>query len=192
MSSTKNQFGSVASGSLATNRRFWIAATVLAAVMAVTRVGHFGEYGGPVDASWAVFFLAGMWLKEARLFPAFFLVAWLSDLLAFALGTPTDCYSIAYLFLVPAYGALWFAGRIAADGGYGRIGVAVLGGAAATFFLSNLGMFLLAPSPGATSVSAFASAVIGYFPGYLLTTILYVAFGLIADRALALRSLRRA
>jgi hypothetical protein len=79
--------------------------------MFVTRVGHFGEYGGPPDASWAVFFLAGLWLRMPRLFPAFFALGWVADLAAFALGTPNLCYSPAYLFLIPAYGALWMAGH---------------------------------------------------------------------------------
>lgn len=173
-------------------QRFWIVAAVLAAVMAFTRLGHFGEYGGPLDASWAVFFLAGMWLRDLRLFPAFFVLGWGVDLAAFALGTPTDCYSIAYLFLIPAYGSLWWAGRWAGAGGYARISVAVPAGAAATFAFANLGMFWLAPSPNAPTFMAFAEAVAGYFPGYLLTMSMYVAFGLIADVALRLRSVARA
>lgn len=172
-------------------QRFWIVAAVLAAVMAFTRLGHFGEYGGPLDASWAVFFLAGLWLRDPRLFPAFFLLGWVVDLAAFALGTPTDCYSIAYLFLIPAYGSLWVAGRWASEGGYGRIAVAVLAGAAATFAFANLGMFWLVPSPSAPTFTAFAKAVAGYFPGYLLTLSVYVAFGLIADATLRLRAALR-
>jgi len=57
------------------DRRFWVLAAALALIMAVTRLGHFGEYGGPVDASWAVFFLAGLWLRDLRLFPGFFVLA---------------------------------------------------------------------------------------------------------------------
>lgn len=171
------------------DRSFWWTALTLALVMAVTRLGHFGESGGPVDASWAVFLLAGLWLRDLRLFPGFFVLAWVTDLAAFALGTPTNCYSLAYLFLIPAYGALWLAGRWAGDGGIARIALAVLGGSAATFVVANAGMFLMAPSPAAATLGAFASAVIGYFPGYLLTTSMYVAVGLLAEAAL--RGVRR-
>jgi len=174
------------------NKKFWTVAAVLALIMAVTRLGHFGEYGGPPDASWAVFFLAGLWLRDPRLFPAYFVLGWLVDLAAFALGTPTDCYSIAYVFLIPAYGSLWFAGRWAAEGGYARLVVGGLAGAAATFVFANLGMYLLAPSPTAPTALAFASAVAGFFPGYVLTLTVYVAFGLIAERLLRLRGLVRA
>ena len=174
------------------NKKFWSVAAVLAVVMAVTRLGHFGEGGGPPDASWAVFFLAGLWLRDLRLFPAYFLLGWGVDLAAFALGTPTDCYSIAYLFLIPAYGSLWVAGRFVADGGLARIAVAVPLAAAVTFVFANLGMYLLAPAPGAATAAEFAAAVAGYFPGYLLTMSMYVAIGLLADAALRLRNLARA
>jgi hypothetical protein len=170
-------------------RSFWWTALALAVVMAVTRLGHFGEYGGPVDASWAVFLLAGLWLRDLRLFPGFFLLAWVTDLAAFALGTPTNCYSIAYLFLVPAYGALWVAGRWASEGGIARIALATVGGSAVTFVVANAGMYLLAPSPSAPTLGAFASAVVGYIPGYLTTTAMYVAVGVLAETAL--RGVRR-
>lgn len=162
------------------DRRGLVMASVLAVLMAVTRVGHFGEFNGPPDASWAVFFLAGLWLRDPRLFPFYFALAWVSDLIAFALGTPTDCYSLAYLALIPAYGALWWAGmRVAAMGVTpARVGAAVVGSASVTFVVANLGMFWLAPSAAAPSFLAFGSAVMGYFPGYLLTMSLYVIAGL--------------
>lgn len=167
--------------------QFWWVALALALVMAVTRLGHFGEYGGPLDASWAVFFLAGLWLRDLRLFPGFFLLAWVTDLAAFALGTPTNCYSIAYLFLIPAYGALWMAGRWASEGGFARVTAAVVAGAAATFAIANAGMFLLAPSPSAPDAASFVAAVLGYFPGYLATTTIYVGCGLVAEVLLGAR-----
>jgi hypothetical protein len=155
--------------------------------MAATRLGHFGEYGGPLDASWAVFFLAGLWLRDLRLFPAYFVLGWIVDLAAFALGTPTNCYSIAYLFLIPAYGALFVAGRWAADRGYAAIGLGVVASACVTFVIANLGMFWLAPSPSAPTLTSFAAAVAGYFPGYLLTMATYVSGGLLVERALSTR-----
>ncbi|MFM2110291.1 MAG: hypothetical protein ACO266_02635 [Steroidobacteraceae bacterium] len=169
------------------DRRFWVLAAALALIMAVTRLGHFGEYGGPVDASWAVFFLAGLWLRDLRLFPGFFVLAWVTDLAAFALGTPTNCYSPAYFFLIPAYGALWVAGRSVADGGYGRIALGVAASALVTFVIANVGMYFFAASPAAATPSAFIVAVSGYFPGYLLTMALYTAFGVLAEAAFGLR-----
>ncbi|MBM4232783.1 MAG: hypothetical protein FJ160_01230 [Gammaproteobacteria bacterium] len=174
-------------GLVSADHRFWVVAAALALIMAVTRLGHFGEYGGPVDASWAVFFLAGLWLRDLRLFPGFFLLAWITDLAAFALGTPTNCYSPAYFFLIPAYGALWISGRWAARGGYGRVVLGVAGGATVTFVIANFGMYFFVALPEAATPEAFASAVAGYFPGYLLTMIMYSAFGLLAEAGFGLR-----
>ncbi|MBM4192621.1 MAG: hypothetical protein FJ196_06150 [Gammaproteobacteria bacterium] len=168
-------------------RGFWWLALGLATVLAITRLGHFGEHGGPPDASWAVFFLAGLWLRDLRLFPAYFVLGWIVDLTAFALGTPTNCYGIAYLFLIPAYGALFLAGRWGSDRGYGRVSLAVTGSSVVTFFLANLGMFWLAPSPAALSLSEFASTVAGYYPGYLMTMATYVAGGIVIERVLRFR-----
>ena len=174
-------------------RGFWMLALVLAVAMSVTRVGHFGEFQGPPDASWAVFFLAGMWLREPRLFPAFFVLAWVADLAAFAMGTPTDCYSPAYFFLIPAYGALWAAGHwIGAQASRASAPLVLVvgaGAAFATFVIANLGMYLLAPSPAASSIAAYAVAVAGYFPGYLLTMGLYVVAALVATAFLRFKRL---
>lgn len=168
----------------------WPLALGLALVMFVTRIGHFGEYGGPPDASWAVFFLAGLWLREPRLFPAFFALAWVADLVAFGLGTPTLCYSPAYLFLVPAYGLLWAAGHaVAASGAGWRVAAAVPAAALGCFALANLGMYLLAPPATPTTLAAFAAQVAVWFPGYLLTMAVYVTFGVAV--AAVLTALRR-
>jgi hypothetical protein len=172
------------------DKMFWSLAAVLALVMFVTRLGHFGEYGGPPDASWAVFFLAGLWLRAPRLFPAFFALAWLADLAAFALGTPNLCYSPAYLFLVPAYGALWMAGQWVGhrtDGRLARVALAVPMAAVIAFTIANLGMYLLAPPAAAVGLWAFAAQVTGWLPGYLLTMSVYVGLGLAVSGLLSVR-----
>lgn len=168
------------------DRRGVVLAAALALGMVVTRVGHFGEFNGPPDASWAVFFLGGLWLRDLRVFPAFFALAWFADLFAFALGTPTNCYSIAYLALIPAYGALWWAGRWVAARGISLVRVALVGAGAAlvTFTIANLGMFWWATPASAPTLATFVPAVAGYFPGYLLTMSLYVGAALVIEQAL--------
>ena len=104
-------------------------------------------------------------------------------MIAFSLGTPTNCYSIAYLFLIPAYGSLWLAGRLASERLPQQMAAVVLG-AAFAFGFANLGMLWLAPSAEGLSAVEFARAVIGYFPGYLLTMSVYVAVGLLAAQLL--------
>lgn len=165
----------------------------LALVMMVTRVGHFGEAGGPPDASWAIFFLAGLWLQNARALPVFFALGWVADLIAFSLGTPTDCYSMAYLFLIPAYGSLWAAGQWLAafssheestdQGSLGSrsgvkgvfmLAVSVVGSAVVCFAWANLGMWWFADSAMTYSFGEYLNAVSVYLPGYVLTMAMYV------------------
>jgi hypothetical protein len=80
--------------------------------MAATRSDHFaGELHLP-DASAAVFFLAGVYLRPMWMLSALLVEAAFIDYLAIAVGGVSSfCISPAYGFLLPAYGALWLAGR---------------------------------------------------------------------------------
>ncbi len=55
--------------------------------------------------------------------------------------------------------------------------------------VANLGMYLLVPSPEATTLGAYALAVAGYFPGYLMTMGLYVGLALVTVAALRFKRL---
>jgi hypothetical protein len=88
---------------------------ILALVMAATRVNHFAALP---DASWAVFFVAGFYLRGSTrwAFPLLMALAVLIDFFVIT-GQGIDfwshyCVSIAYWFLVPAYLALWFGGSL--------------------------------------------------------------------------------
>jgi hypothetical protein len=88
---------------------------ILALVMAATRINHFGPLP---DASWAVFFLAGFYLRGAArwAFPLLMAEAVLVDF-AVITGSGMDfwshyCVSPAYWCLIAAYGSLWFAGSL--------------------------------------------------------------------------------
>ena len=84
----------------------------LALLMAATRSHHFAATLHLPDASWAVFFLAGFYLRPLCMFPALIALAGVSDYVAIAgFGVNDFCASPAYGFLLPAYGALWLAGR---------------------------------------------------------------------------------
>ena len=68
------------------------------------------------DASWAIFFLVGFYLRDKSLsrlaFPLFFLAAFVIDLVVIdAQGGVHYCFTPSYPFLIPAYAAMWFAGR---------------------------------------------------------------------------------
>lgn len=85
---------------------------LLAALMIATRSHHFASALHLPDASWAVFFLAGAllpgWLPLAGLLG----LAAAIDYVAIVFGgVSAFCVSPAYGALLPAYGALYAAGR---------------------------------------------------------------------------------
>ncbi len=96
---------------------------LLAALMQVTRshLPVLATHIGPVpDASWAVFFMAGFYLRgwSRWAFPLFMVLAMTVDY-AVITGQGMDfwshyCVSAAYWCLVPAYLALWVGGSLTA------------------------------------------------------------------------------
>ena len=82
----------------------------LIALMVLTRFHHFGDALHLPDASLAVFFFAGFYRKKA-LFIFLLIMAGLIDYVAIANGTSSWCVSPAYVFLIPTYAVMWFAGR---------------------------------------------------------------------------------
>ena len=87
--------------------------TRLAVTIAVTRLHHFATIP---DASWAVFFVGGFYLREWTrwAFPALMALAVLVDWLAISAQGFSFwqhyCVSPAYWCLVPAHAVLWAAG----------------------------------------------------------------------------------
>src|SRR5512137_506705 len=82
----------------------------LIALMVLTRFHHFGDVLHLPDASLAVFFFAGFYRKKA-FFGFLLALAALIDYLAIENGTSSWCVTPAYVFLIPTYAVMWFAGR---------------------------------------------------------------------------------
>ncbi|WP_369940147.1 hypothetical protein [Xanthomonas medicagonis] len=92
---------------------------LLVSLLAATRINHFGAIP---DASWAVFFIGGFYLRgwTRWAFPLLMGLAVLIDYLVIR-GQGLDfwqhyCVSPAYWCLIPAYLALWTGGALAALG----------------------------------------------------------------------------
>jgi hypothetical protein len=90
---------------------------ILALVMVATRSHLLTDHFFPLpDASWALFFIAGFYLRGSVrwAFPALMVLAVAIDYVVIGsqgLGFWEHyCVSPAYWFLVPSYGALWFGG----------------------------------------------------------------------------------
>lgn len=167
----------------------WLTGTVLLAAMWGTRVrwlegdDHFGQGLALPDASWAVFFLAGL-LTRSLWWPALLLVSSVVlDYIALRQGVPAYCVTPAYVFLIPSYLALWGAARwaIRQDGGFGfrqiaRISFALCAGVVAAFVISNASFYALSGYFTDMPASVYVERVARFLPGYFSTTALYCAF----------------
>jgi hypothetical protein len=173
---------------------------ILAFVMTATRVNHFAALP---DASWAVFFAAGFYLRgSARwAFPLLMALAVLIDFFVIT-GQGIDfwshyCVSIAYWFLVPAYLALWAGGSLLRKM-YRGLGIRELGllGAFAivamtvSYAISNGSYYWLSDTwMAGGQVRSFGGWIenLGdwYLP-YLRTTLMYVGVGAVLHVAITL------
>lgn len=160
-----------------------LTAIALLAAMAATRSHHFTSLLGPGDATLAVFFLGGLFLRRAGWLGLFLATAGLVDFLAVQTGTSAWCITPGYALLAPAYGALWLAGRLSTDALQSPAcllrGAGLLAGAVVVFFvISNVGFYAFADALAGTSAIDFALGVAVYLPGYLAQAFLYSGAGL--------------
>ncbi len=166
----------------------------LAAAMLGTRLGHFA---GLPDASWAVFFAGGVYLRGARAFALLMIEAAGIDWLATQqLGISRYCISPAYAFLVPAYGSLWLGGgwfslkpiRIQPSS-LARLTVSLFTAVSLCFLLSDASFYWLSGRVIDQTVAGWLANDAIWYPAFLKTTFLYV--GAAAVLHVALTRLRR-
>lgn len=158
-----------------------VSGIALATLMAATRGHHFGTLEYLPSASWAVFFLAGLYLRSVGVFPALLAEAAALDFAAITWGGVDNFYvSPAYGFLLPAYGALWYAGRWYA--GRHRESVATLLPLAGSLFvgtvvcelISSGSFYFLSGRFEQTSLTQLASRLVEYFPRSFSSLLFYV------------------
>lgn len=165
-----------------TTRQQTLVGLLLAAAMAATRSHHFADLHHLPDASWAVFFLAGFYLRQGWSFAALCLLAVTSDYIAITWGGVSSfCVSPAYVLLLPAYAALWLAGRWYAKrhrqtlSTLAPLGLAVVGSATVAELLTSGGFYFLSGRYPDATLAEFLPRLVKYFPGMLSTLLLYVA-----------------
>ena len=157
----------------------------LALLMALTRSHHWATLHALPDASWAVFFLAGVYLRPFWVVPALLLEAALVDYLAITVGGVSDfCVSPAYGFLIPTYAVLFLAGRVYAR--HHRLSWSalpwllgcVLAGAGLAELFSSGGFYFFSGRFAEPTLAEFIPRLVKYFPAMLTSMALYL--GLVA------------
>ncbi|MDE3115905.1 MAG: hypothetical protein KGL26_09925 [Pseudomonadota bacterium] len=165
----------------------------LAALMALTRSHHIPGFPHLLDASWAVVFLAGVYLRPRLVLPLLLAEAVLIDYLAITYGGVSSfCVSSAYAALAPAYGALWLAGRWYA--GRARFQadtlvpftVSLVAGAAACELVSSGSFYYLSGRFAAPTLTGFGARLVAYFPGDAQSLLFYVGLAVVTHALLML------
>jgi hypothetical protein len=94
---------------------FTAVAALFAMIMIATRFNHFGDALHLPDASMALFFLGGIYLRKHLAFLCFVILAVLVDGYSVSYAGVSDfCITMAYSFLPLAYAVLWYSGRLLA------------------------------------------------------------------------------
>lgn len=172
--------------------------SILALAMVATRFHHFAA---APDASWAVFFVAGFYLRGSVrwAFPLLMALAVAVDV-AVITGQGLDfwshyCVSPAYWMLLPAHAVLW-AGGAWLRSRYKGVGLAALGWLALSlvvattlcYLVSNGSFYWLSPVVSERSMAGWFKNLGDWYGAYLATTSAYVGiaavFHLIAALAL--------
>ena len=163
----------------------------LVALMVATRGHHFPTMQAMLpSASWAVFFLAGIYLR-ALWFPALLmLLAAGLDYIAISVGGVSPfCISPAYAALLPAYASLWFAGRWYQR----RCGLTTIAplpliasvstGALLCEIISSASFYVFSGLFAAPTFIEFAERFSRYFPSSLISIALWVGIATVLHAA---------
>ena len=178
----------------------WGALLALAAAMGATRFGHLGTLWTPPDASWAVFFLAGFYLREERwVLPVLLCEAIVIDFVAIrAYGVSSYCVTGAYWFIVPGYSMLWLGGAWLRrhlrqrPGDALRLAGSVLAAFTACYVLTQGSFYWLGSRIAQPSVSGWWANFASWYGPFLLVTGTYIGLVSVAHLAVTRWSPARA
>jgi hypothetical protein len=176
-----------------TTRQQRFAALGLALLMLATRGQHLAAVGFLPDASWAIFFLAGVYLGSSWAFWGFNALALALDVAVVGWGgVSAFCLSPAYVLLLPAHAALWAGGRWYAARHRDtwstllRLGGSLLVAAVAAELLASGGFYFFSGRFADTSLAGLGERLLTYFPSSLEALVLYVGLAALVHLGFAL------
>jgi hypothetical protein len=150
----------------------------------ITR-SHFGTEFNLPDASWAVFWMMGIFTAQVA-WPMLLLVACVGvDYFVISAGVSAYCMTPAYPFLIPAYLSLWALGRWSRSqlplhaAALPKLALSILVGVTSCFLISNTSFYVMSGYFAQMPFVMFAQSVARYWPYYLLHTAIYASVGLV-------------
>jgi hypothetical protein len=164
-------------------------------LMGITRTSHFGSTIHLPDATLAIFLIAGFMLPRytwaaLAVFALLLLEAGGIDYYAIAYRGVSDyCVSPAYWFLLPTYASMWLGGRWFAAQQQNLRSLALFTGVSwlattIAFMISNGSFYLLSGRFTEMSVMEYTARVAKYYPPYLSSSLMYLAFAAVIYVAL--------
>ena len=165
---------------------------VLVLMMLFTRSHHWASIHTLPDASWAIFFLLGVYVRALWVVPALIAASVAIDYVAITWGGVSDfCVSPAYWLLIPAYLALFAGGRFYARGhSLSLLGLFRLAGVALTVVViaelfTSGGFYFFSGRFAEPTLAGFIPRFEKYFPHMLGTFALYLGLAATVHVALA-------
>jgi len=165
---------------------------VLTLLMLLTRSHHWAGIHSLPDASWAIFFLLGVYVRALWVVPALIAASVLIDNVAITWGGASDfCVSPAYWLLIPAYLVLFAGGRFYARGhslslrGLARLAGVALVVVAVADLLTSGGFYVFSGRFAEPTLAGFVPRFEHYFPPMLGTFTLYLGVAAMVHVALA-------
>lgn len=160
----------------------WLIAGMLLLMMLITRPHMLDHLQ---DASWAIFFLLGFYVRSHIGFVVFMATAIVIDL-AVVEYTQIDnyCMTPAYPFIIPAYAVLWGAGKWLAKQHHAHASYqkTLLQGTVAAalaitvcFGITNIGFYWFSEHFESMSLVAYANSVAKYLVAFMQTSFFYLA-----------------
>lgn len=140
------------------------------------------------SASWAVFFLAGVYLRPLLGFGLLLALAAATDYAAIVWGGVSDfCVSPAYAALLPAYGALWLVGRFAAAARLAPVALALAAAVGTTLceLISSGSFYVFSGRFSQPSLGEFAGRLAEFFPASLYGMAFWIAVALAVQASVA-------
>ncbi len=160
------------------------------ALMLVTRGKHFGSEFNPPDATLAIFFIAGVYLRHIA-YPALLMAfAILIDYFAIRNGVSGWCITPAYLFLIPTYLTMWFGGKtfssldVASISNGLALGTQLFVCSAMAFTISSGGFYLFSGYYSEPTVAEFMRRTVQYSPSYIRNIFIYTTLAIVVLKAI--------
>jgi hypothetical protein len=172
---------------------------LLTLLMLTTRFKHFGDALHLPDASMAVFFLGGLYVRRHLAFAFFLVLSVLLDYVSIRYAGVSDfCVTAAYAFLPLAYAALWYGGRLYAgelSGSWRSLSGALMVTtvcAATSFAISNASFYWLGGRYAHPHMAEYLQRLWQWGPLFVRTTLGYVLVALLLHAVVQRLSVREA